>query len=266
MNRILFPVMGLFLFGSALCFAQADLNWERRYDCHVKTGSIVVNGVADEIAWQLAPELGPFTRFQKKGVLEVTHRTTAKMLWDEDNLYILVAVEDPDIWSTMTVDDKDCLCSEETIEVFIDPDGDGFDYAELHFNCLNTRNDIWIPQKTFKYRDGKPVDWLELYKWNAEKMQYAVMNYGSVNDKTDRDLGSVFEIAIPWKGLGKIAGSAKLPPKSGDIWRINVNRYEVTRGEKNERTEMELSGWAPLDLNTYHLPERYGFVKFVDKQ
>lgn len=264
MNRIVYPVMGLFLLVSSQVWAQTGGDWQRRYDCRQKTGSIVVNGVADEIAWQIAPEIGEFTRFQKKGDLTVQHRTTAKMLWDEDNLYILVTAEDPDIWSTMTVGDKDCLCEEETIEVFIDPDGDGYDYAELHFNCLNTVNDIWIPQKTFKYRDGKPVDWKELYAWGIKGMQHAVMNYGTVNDQSDVDMGSVFEIAIPWKGLGKIAGTANIPPKPGDVWRINVNRYEQTRADG--KLVPELSGWAPLDLNTFHLPERNGYVRFMENK
>lgn len=262
MNRMVISVTGVFLVFSSLVWAQEDINWERRYDCRRKTGSIVVNGVADEIAWQLAPEIGEFTRFQKNGGL-VTQRTTAKMLWDEDNLYLLVTAEDPDIWSDMTVGDKACLCEEETIEVFIDPDGDGYDYAELHINCLNTFNDIWIPQKNFMYRDGKPVVWEDLYAWELEGVQHAVMNFGTVNDGTDADLGSVFEIAMPWKGFGKIAGSANIPPKPGDVWRINVNRYERPRGEGRE---MELSGWAPLDLSTFHLPERNGFVRFIESK
>jgi len=261
-----------FLIVAALIVATASLshaqgqtpaNWERKYDCRMKTGSIVVNGIADEIAWQIAPKIGEFTRFQKKDTLTVTHRTTAKMLWDEDNLYILVTAEDPDIWSTMTKGDVDCLCKEETIEVFIDPDGDGYDYAELHFNCLNTVNDLWIPQKTFKYRDGRALDWKEAYAWNIENLQHAVMNHGTVNKPDDTDLGSVFEIAIPFKKLGKIAGKASLPPKPGDVWRINVNRYERSRGEDKD---VELSGWAPLDLRSYHVPELYGFVTFVGKQ
>jgi hypothetical protein len=240
-----------------------DIDWVRRYDCRLKTGSIVVNGMADEIAWQLAPEVGEFTRYQKPGQLTITHRTTAKMLWDEDNLYLLVTAEDPDIWSTMTTNNKECLCNEETIEVFLDPDGDGFDYAEIHFNCLNTFNDIWIPQKSFKYRDGSAVDWTDLYSWSIVRMQHAVMNYGTVNDPEDIDFGSVFEIAIPWKGLGKIAGSANIPPKPGDVWRINVNRYERSRtGDK----ELELSGWAPNNLQSFHVPERFGYVRFVDQR
>lgn len=243
-------------------YAQVEnIDWERHYDCMIKSGSIVVDGMADEFAWQLAPEVGKFTRFQGKGDLATNYRTTAKMLWDEDYLYVLVAVNDPDIWSTMTVGDKDCLCLEETIEIFIDADGDEKDYAEIHINCLNTINDIWIPKKDFKYHNGDPVDWPDLYSWTQQRMQHAVMNYGTVNNKTDVDKGSVFEFALPWKGFGKIAGTANIPPKPGDVWRININRYERPREGENT---IELSGWSPLKLHSYHVPERFGYVTFVD--
>ena len=240
--------------------AQESPDWERRYDCMLRNGPIVVDGSGDEFAWQLAPEVGSFTRFQDDD-LTPRHRTSAKMLWDEGNLYILVAVDDADIWSTMTVGDEDCLCREETIEIFIDADGDERDYAEIHINCLDTINDIWIPKRDFKYRDGSPVDWPDLYSWTQEGMKHAVVNHGTVNDKSDVDSGSVFEFALPWRGFGKIAGSANIPPKPGDVWRININRYERPRG--GEDTETELSGWAPLDLQSYHVPDRFGYVRFV---
>ena len=268
--RHLFPFMlVLWIAFPTTLSAQVDIGkWERRYDCRLRKGSIVIDGVGDEFAWQIAPEVGEFTRFQKKDQLTVTNRTTAKMLWDDENLYFLISVEDPDIWSTMTIRDKDCLCKEETIEIFIDPDGDGKDYAEIHINCLNTINDIWIPQKNFKNHDGSPVDWTALYAWTQEGMQHAVMNYGTVNDRTDTDKGSVFEFAMPWNGFGRIAGSANIPPRPGDVWRINVNRYERPRSEAAAQTRgdagAELSGWSPLDLHSYHVPERFGYVTFVD--
>ncbi len=248
--------------------AQVDVeNWERYYECRLANGTITVDGVGNELAWQIAPEVGEFTRFQKKGELTVTHRTTAKMLWDDTNLYLLISVEDPDIWSTMTVRDRDCLCKEETIELFIDPDGDGVDYAEIHINCLDTINDIRIPRKTFKNADGSPVDWTELYGWTQEGMLHAVMNYGTVNDRTDEDLGSVFEFALPWDGFGRVGGAANLPPEPGDVWRININRYERTRAGASAAESgdagAELSAWAPLMLHSYHVPERFGFVTFV---
>jgi len=238
-------------------------DWERHYDCHIRAGSIMVDGTGDEFAWALAPDVGEFTWFNppqdQRDVLTVRNRTTVKMLWDDENLYFLITVHDPDIYSTMTVGDRDCLCKEETIEIFMDPDGDGKDYAEIHVNCINTLNDIWIPKNDFKNHDGTPVNWDDLYAWEQEGMQHAVMNYGTVNDKTDVDFGTVYEIAMPWAGFGKIAGSAATPPKVGDVWRININRYE-----RRERAKEDLSGWAPLSRRGYHEPAKFGFVRFVD--
>ena len=258
--RMMISACALFALTTAVYGQAVDIDWERHYDCRLKVGSIVVDGVGDEMAWQIAPEVGEFTRFQNKGSLTVEYRTTAKMLWDEDKLYFLIAVEDPDIWSTMTIGDRDCLCQEETVEIFIDPDGDGKDYAEIHVNCLNTVNEIWIPKNDFKYHDGTPVDWPDLYSWELDKMVVAVMNHGTVNDGTDVDKGTVFEIAMPFKGFGKIAGSANIPPRPGDVWRININRYERPRTGDDK---IELSGWAPLDLRSYHVPDRFGFVTFT---
>lgn len=269
MKKIMIAACFIALSASVTAFAQVDVvDWERHYDCFRAKSAITVDGIGDEFAWTLAPTVGEFTRFQKKDQLTVTNRTTAKMLWDDENLYFLISVDDPDIWSTMTVGDRDCLCKEETIEIFIDPDGDLKDYAEIHINCLNVINDIWIPKNDFKMADGSPVDWKQLYEWKVEGMQHAVMNYGTVNNKTDVDKGSVFEFAMPWKGFGKIAGTANTPPKPGDVWRININRYERPRTDEalSQRGDSgaELSGWAPLKLFSYHVPERFGFVRFVD--
>ncbi len=244
-------------------------DWVRYYDCLPAAGEIIVDGVGNEIAWQLAPQVGEFTRFTAGGEdfgTEVEYRTTVKMLWDENNLYFLVAADDKDIYSTMLAGDVECLCMEETIEFFIDPDGDGNDYAEIHINCLGTMNDICIPFKPGTYGDGftdtggKPVNWDDLYAWTQEGMKYAVVNHGSVNRGDGADTGTVIEVAMPWNGFGKVAGSAHTPPRPGDIWRININRYERPTREKEH-----LSGWAPLERRSYHVPERFGYVTFTEK-
>ncbi len=259
MHRAIQLVGFIVLYATAALWAQETPDWERHYDSMYARVPPVIDGLANELAWQLAPELGPFTRFQSDD-LQPQHQTVAKMLWDQHYLYFLIAVEDPDIWSTMVERDEDCLCQEETIELFIDPDGDGDDYAEIHINCLDTINDIWIPNNKFKYANGEPVDWPDLYSWTQQGMRHATMNHGTVNDSTDVDQGSVFEFALPWSGFGKIAGAANLPPQPGDVWRINVNRYERPRGGAAGK---ELSGWAPLKLHSYHVPDRFGYVRFV---
>lgn len=143
-----FLLLVILLTGAVLSYAKAETNdddWVRRYDCRLRNGAIVVDGVGDEFAWMLAPDVGEFTWFNPpedmKDCLKVRNRTTAKILWDDDNLYFLITVQDPDIYSSMTVRDVQCLCLEETVEIFIDPDGDEKDYAEIHINCLNTIND-----------------------------------------------------------------------------------------------------------------------------
>ena len=89
--------------------AQEAPDWARHYDNAFVSSPIVIDGLANELAWQLAPAVGPFTRFQNDNLVP-QHQTVAKMLWDQEYLYFLIAVEDPDIWSTMVEGDKDCLC------------------------------------------------------------------------------------------------------------------------------------------------------------
>ena len=86
------------------------------------------------------------------------------------------------------------------------------------------------------------------------------MNFGTVNDKSDKDFGSVFEIALPWEGFGKVAGTANIPPKPGDVWRININRYE-----RPERNKEDNYGWAPLERSSFHVPGKFAYLKFIDK-
>ncbi len=44
-------------------------------------------------------------------------------------------------------------------------------------------------------------------------------------------------------------------------WRPGSS-YE--RPRMGEGTEKELSGWAPLDLRSYHVPDRFAYVRFVE--
>ena len=65
---------------SATVQAQDAPDWERHYDSMFTHDVIVVDGVGNELAWQLAPEVGSFTRFQDES-LRPQYQTMAKMLW-----------------------------------------------------------------------------------------------------------------------------------------------------------------------------------------
>src|SRR5205814_765925 len=55
-------------------------------DVHKATGPIVVDGKLDEADWAKALTLGPFAAWDGKTAIE--RKTTAKLVWDADNLYV----------------------------------------------------------------------------------------------------------------------------------------------------------------------------------
>jgi hypothetical protein len=65
--------------------AQEAPDWARHYDNAFVSSPIVIDGLANERAWQLAPERGPYTRYRYDNLVP-PHQTLAKMLWDQQYL------------------------------------------------------------------------------------------------------------------------------------------------------------------------------------
>ena len=80
---------------------------------------------------------------------------------------------------------------------------------------------------------------------------------GTLNMTSDKDQGWSLEVAIPWTNFEELGNG--LPPKTGDIWRANLNRWDGT--EPNRR----LSQWSDSGMvkANPHWPERFGELVFV---
>ena len=182
-------------------------------------GEISVDGRLDEFDWAAAPQIDAFTRILND-YGRVARPTRARMLWDHEALYIAYACRDPDMWALFTEED-DPMWSEEVVEVFIDPDGDGLDYLELEVNPLNAIVDLHIGRIH--------PEWVSDKDWDILGLETAVHAVGTVNDSTDVDRGWTVEIAIPWTAFAPtIAGGGK--PRVGDRWRLNLSRIERGAG------------------------------------
>jgi len=82
----------------------------------------------------------------------------------------------------------------------------------------------------------------------------AVNNHGTANNSNDIDIGAVYEFALPWKGFGKILGTASIPPVDGDIWRLHVDRYERPhRGKEFFFTRA-----------VFHEPRYFDYIRFIE--
>ena len=62
------------------------------------------------------------------------------MTWDEQNLYVFVQADDPDVSSKYTKNDDE-IWKNDVIEIFIDADSNRHGYVELQVNPNNATFD-----------------------------------------------------------------------------------------------------------------------------
>lgn len=226
------------------------------YTCWKAAQPLVIDGKADEAAWQDASPIDLVDVRYLSGDRFHTRRTEVRLLWDARYFYFAFNAADPDIWSTYDQRDMQ-LYEEEVVEIFIDPDGDGQNYAEVELNPLNTVFDLLLSKPWSQ--GGKGYD-----AWNPALLS-AVQVSGTVGDAADVDQGWSAEIALPWTELVSplvdVPGAMQLPPQPGEEWRLNLYRYEQAR-QNGRKNEVQASAWSPVGKVDFHVPERFGRVVF----
>ena len=212
-------------------------------------------------SWDLAAWTNDFVDILGPQAPAPRHKTRAKMLWDDQNLYVGAELEEPHLWATLT-ERESVIFHDNDFEVFIDPDADNHDYFEIEINALNT---VWDLRLTKPYRDGgKP-----LTEWDAVGMRTAVHLDGTLNDPTDQDRGWSVVLAIPFSSMAPFC-AVPCPPRSGDLWRVNFSRVQwlldVVEGKYVKRPNVPEDNWvwSPQGVVDMHQPETWGYVRFAD--
>jgi hypothetical protein len=231
----------------------------KRYACHRAPSEIRVDGRLDDAAWKRAAWTDAFVDIQGASQPQPRFRTRAKMLWDDEYLYVGAELEEPDVWATLTEHDS-VIFRDNDFEVFLNPSGDGRNYFEFEINALNTGWDLFLPKP---YREDGKAD----NSWDIPGLKTAVSVDGTLNDRRDRDRGWTVEIALPWKAFGSRAPVGR--PHPGDSWRVNFSRVEwqIEAGGKEYK---KVPGrpednwvWSPQGVINMHVPERWGYVEFI---
>src|SRR5437868_6811003 len=163
------------------------------YVCRRAATPPTIDGKLDDPAWAAAAWTDPFVDIEADKKPKPRYRTRAKMLWDDEALYIAAELEEPHVWATLTKHDS-VIFHDPDFEVFLDPDGDNHLYGELELNALNTTWDLLL---TKPYRDGGHA----INAWEITGLRTAVHVDGTLNDARDKDKGWSVEIAWPWKGV-----------------------------------------------------------------
>ncbi len=212
-------------------------------------GPITIDGVANDPGWANAatsPEL-----ITADSSPDPVGKATAKMTWDDQNLYVFVSVTDTDVFSSFKNHD-DPLWKADCVEMFIDADGNRSGYVELQVNPNNATFDSF-----FATTRAKPGD----EKWDSG-MVTAVKVRGTPDQSGDSDGGWDVEIAIPLEAVkGRATDMAvRLPPQVGDRWRLNVVRVDYRSGGGGPG----VASWNRISYADFHALDRMLTMVFAD--
>jgi Carbohydrate family 9 binding domain-like len=234
---------------------------QRHYICSRAPSAPHIDGRVDKPFWADAPWTEEFVDIEGAARPKPRLRTRAKLLWDDQYLYIAAELEEPQLWATLTERDS-IVFHDNDFEVFLNPTGDNHRYYEIEINALNTIFDLFLPKP---YRDGGPAD----HGWDVKGLISAVHIDGTLNDPRDTDRGWSVELAFPWSAFDR-HGGAKRPPRDGDQWRINFSRVQwdldVADGaylKIPDRPEHNWV-WSPQGVIDMHRPEQWGYLQFSD--
>lgn len=229
---------------AALLHASAEP--KRDYDIQRAPSKITIDGVVDEPAWRNVPSVGDFHfNWWQEGDKE---QTIAKMLWDDDNLYVSYFCRDKHISASVTqrhgpVSKDDC------VEIFLSPNPEKVqNYYTFEINAIGTmlnrcKTDWW---------QGPPT-------WEPAGVRYRTSFHGAPRkEESPGDDHWIVELAIPFRNFARDA--AHTPPRDGDQWRLNLSR---TGGITNRQD----STWSPIPppVRSFHTPEAFGTVRFVKR-
>lgn len=231
----------------------------RTYLCLQPRQQVIIDGLLDD--WEQQEWTEDFMDITGRDDLRPGHRTRVKMMWDSAYFYVAAAMEEPHLWATVKERDR-VIYIDNDFEIFIDPDGDTHNYAEIEINAYGT---IWDLFLTRPYRDGT----VPLNSFDIHGLQYAVKLQGSLNDPSDKDTGWVIEMAIPWESLEEIT-PGKRKPYPGEYWRINFSRVQwdlqIDKDTYVKKDTPEKNWvWTPQGEVNMHMPEKWGYVFFSER-
>jgi len=185
----------------------------KKYIAYTTSKPIIIDGNDADDSWNKVEWSDPFIDIQ--GVKKPKYKTQVKMLWDNTYFYILAKLEEPHVWGNLVKRDT-IIFHNNDFEVFIDPDGDTYNYYELEINALNTPWDLFVSKP---YRENNVV----LNDWNITGLKSAVKINGTLNNPNDIDKGWMLEMAIPWKAYKKGYFDKNIPKDK--FWNINFSGF-----------------------------------------
>jgi hypothetical protein len=205
-----------------------------------------MDGRLDEVLWRGARPTAPFVQPHGQ-VLSPKWMTQARLLWDDDALYVGISGRDDDVTNTNLTHDS-TLWEQDVFEVYLDPGSDGENYVELQVSPAGVTFDAVFA----KHRRPK---WQEAAKAELAGLEAFAAVEGTVNDSSgEPDSRWSVEVKIPWASLPGMDG----PPTAGDELAANFYRID---GKTDARAGF-MGAWSPAG-GDFHNTSGFGKLRFL---
>lgn len=233
-------------FLTILTFAAIGASAQLNYNIEKYSG-ITIDGDASD--WAAITQTEAFVDHENGAA--VSEDTRARIVWDDDNLYIGFQAVDTDIEAIIGPRDKDIFNTDDLVEVFIDPDGDGRNYLEIGVNAQTVFYDYLITCPT-----SVCGSWSSDANLTLSNFERAAGYSGTLNDD-QADQAYWVEMKIPFADLNAITNGGFSTPNPGDTWSANMFRISRTTG-----TNPLYYSWNPHGSFGYHQPTEFGTWTF----
>jgi len=220
-----------------VCSGCARCGERGPYRVHRAPAPIAIDGALLEAAWDRADRTGRFVRSLDGKAADAA--TEARLLWDDEALYVAFQCEDANVATPFTRDDQP-LYTSNVVEIFLNPSGDLARYVEIEVAPSNALFDASFTGR----RAGMDLGW-------SSAARHAVQVDGTLNDSRDVDRGWTVELAIPFANL---PGEPR--PRRGDQWRFNLFRLRQPPGEGQ--------AYSPPMVGDFHALEKFATLRFED--
>ena len=170
------------------------------------------------------------------------YATEFRALWNDTGLFVRFESTDTNPWYTMTGRD-DRLWEEEVVEIFLDLDGSGHDYAEVEISPGNVVCDLRMV-RPWPNQEGDLT-------WDLEGLETRVRTRLQRDGTT---AGWTATAYMPWSGFASLPSAAdvQLPPRAGDHWRFNVFRIKRPRGPERPNDDVSFLAWSEPRGSSFH--------------
>ena len=221
-----------------------------------RSSSIVIDGDLSEWGAVVSTENLSICNTGQSG----KNTVQAKMLWDDNNLYIAYNISDDDITSTAQQQDAFLFQTDDLVEIIFDFDKNGSSYLEMGVNAAGVNYDYDI-----LCTSNSCGGWKDNKTWDIIGLEIAALITGSKNDGVG-DQGYTVEIKIPFAGLATMPQGNFSMPVHGTSWKGNLMNVNYnTASIKNNPVEYLSWSTYPNAAIAFHQPDYFGTFVFNNK-